>query len=48
MQEAHGLLLGSGDPWDLEDSRAAMNTLLVQVAVLALNEGGEGRRRYNR
>ena len=48
VQEAHGRHLGSGDPRDLEDYRAALDNLLVQLAVLALNEGREGRRRYNR
>jgi hypothetical protein len=33
-------------PRDLEDYRAALNNLLVQLAVLALNEGREGRHRY--
>ncbi len=42
VQETHGRHLGSGDPQDLEDYRAALNNLLVQLAVLALNEGREG------
>ena len=46
VQEAHGRHLGSGDLRDLEDYRAALNNLLVQLAVLALNEGREGRHRY--
>ena len=46
VQESHGRHLGSGDPRDLEDYRAALNNLLVQLAVLALNEGREGRQRY--
>ncbi len=47
VQEAHGRHHGSGDPRDLEDYRAALNNLLVRLAVLALNEGEgrEGRRR---
>jgi hypothetical protein len=46
VQEAHGRHLDSKNPRDLEDYRAALNNLLVQLAVLALNEGREGRRRY--
>jgi hypothetical protein len=46
VQEAHGRHVASGDLQDLEDYRAALNNLLVQLAVLALNEGREGRRRY--
>ncbi len=46
VQEGHGRHLGSGDPRDLEDYRAALNNLLVQLAVLALTEGCEGRQRY--
>jgi hypothetical protein len=46
VQEAHGRHLGSGDPGDLGDYRAALDNLLVQLAVLALNEGREGRSRY--
>ncbi len=46
VQETHGRHLVSGDPRDLEDYRAALNNLLVQLAVLALNEGREGRHRY--
>ena len=36
----------SKDPGDLEAYRAALNNLLVQLAVLALNEGREGHHRY--
>ena len=39
VQETHGRHLGSGDPQDLENYRAALHNLLVQLAVLALNEG---------
>lgn len=46
VQETHGRHLASGDIQDPEDYRAALNTLLVQLAVLALNEGREGRQRY--
>jgi hypothetical protein len=46
VQETHGRHLGSGDPQDLENYRAALNNLLVRLAVLALNEGREGRHRY--
>ncbi len=46
VQAAHGRHLASGDLQDLEDYRAAFNNLLVQLAVLALNEGREGRQRY--
>jgi len=46
VQETHGRHLASGDIQDLEDYRAALNNLLVQLAVLALNEGREGRQRY--
>ena len=46
VQEAHSRHLSSGDLGDLEDYRAALNNLLVQLAVLALNEGREGRHRY--
>jgi hypothetical protein len=46
VQETHGRHLGSGVPQDFENYRAALNNLLVQLAVLAFNEGREGRRRY--
>ncbi len=46
VQEAPGRHLGSGDLQDLEDYRAALDNLLVQLAVLALNDGREGRHRY--
>ncbi len=41
-----GAHFDSEDPRDLEAYRAALNNLLVQLAVLALNEGREGRHRY--
>ncbi len=46
VQEAHGRHFDSKNPRDLEDYRAALNNLLVQLAILALNEGREGRHRY--
>ena len=46
VQETHGRHFDSEDPGDLEAYRAALNSLLVQLAVLALNEGREGRHRY--
>ena len=46
VQETHGRHFDSKNPRDLEDYRAALNNLLVQLAVLALNEGREGRHRY--
>jgi hypothetical protein len=46
VQEAHGRHLDSKNPRDLENYRAALNNLLVQLAVLALNEGRAGRHHY--
>jgi hypothetical protein len=46
VQETHGRHFDSKDPRDLEEYRVALNNLLVQLAVLALNEGREGRHRY--
>ena len=45
VQETHGRHLGTDDPQYLENYRAARNNLLLQLAVLALNEGREGRQR---